>query len=84
MGWWAVGLLPLLLSIPGWALDLDGAIQRNESDTAQIVSTLQRSRAPQVSQARRGARRSLKKISRYKKKKIYYVQFKSAPVKKKS
>jgi hypothetical protein len=40
LGWLAVGLLSLVLSSSAWALDLDGSIQQQETDAAQIMSTL--------------------------------------------
>ena len=71
VGFSTVGLLSFMLSTPGWALDHDERIAQMNADSAQIASTLRHSTS---------ARKSTKKVSwrKGKKKKVYYVNFKSA------
>jgi len=44
MGWWTVCLLFLMVSSQVWALDFDRSIERQESDSAQILQGLGRDR----------------------------------------
>ena len=47
LGWLAAGML-CLLSSSAWALDLDREIHRQNGDSAQILSTLGRSKGVNV------------------------------------
>ena len=46
LGWWVVGLLSMLISLPAWALDLDQTIQQKDSDAQQILQTLGQGKKP--------------------------------------
>lgn len=76
MGWLTVGLLSLVLSTPGWALDLDRAIQEQNQTASEIARTLHSS-----PRAAKSSKKSSKIARKKGKKKIYYVQFKAPPKK---
>lgn len=88
MGWLTVGLLSFIFVTPGWALDVDRKVAQLNADSAQITTTLGRDKMTTFS-CKSGKSKKSKKVSfrnyrKGKKKKIYYVFFKSTAKKSKS